>query len=349
MAITSEIIAVGIMIAGVIIAFILYEIYRWLKGRAEKTESKLDDILLIAFGKPLIILVLFFSFYIAIRFYVPIPENYSWIFESKYLTSFYIIIGAWVISSLAYNIISLYGRMLAGKTETDLDDRIIGLFEIGAKYVIWFLALLLILSTLEIDITPLIAGAGIAGLAFALAAQDIISNFFGGAIIMADKPFKLGDRVQIDAFVGDVVDIGPRSTRLQTLDYQLVTVPNSKMVNSIIINYALPETRLKIKIPISVAYGTDIAKVKQILLGIGKEAAAQSPYVLDTPPPEVYFLEFAESSLNFTLVVWAKTFGLVWEVQDFVNTRVDQEFREAGIEIPFPQVQVHLKPNRTER
>jgi MscS family membrane protein len=343
MAITSDIIAIGIMIAGVILAFILYEVYRWLTKRAASTESKLDDIVLIAFGKPLIILELFFSFYIAIRYFLPIPENYTWIFESQYLTAFYIIIGAWVVSSLVYNVIAFYGRTFAGKTETDLDDRIIGLLEIGAKYVIWFIALLLILSTLKIDITPLIAGAGIVGLAFALAAQDIISNFFGGAMIMVDKPFKLGDRIQIDTYIGDVVNIGPRSTRLQTLDYQLVTVPNSKMATSVIINYALPEARLKIKIPISVAYGSDVAKVKAILLEIGKEAAARSEYVLDNPAPAVYFLEFGESSLNFTLVVWARTFGLIWEVQDFINTRVEEKFREAGIEIPFPQMDVYLK------
>jgi MscS family membrane protein len=254
-----------------------------------------------------------------------------------------------VISSLAYNVISFYGRMIAGKTETDLDDRIIGLLEIGMKYIIWFIALLLILSTLEIDITPLIAGAGIVGLAFALAAQDIISNFFGGAMIMVDKPFKLGDRIQIDTFIGDVVNVGPRSTRLQTLDYQLVTVPNSKMATSVIINYALPEARLKIKIPISVAYGSDVAKVKTILLEIGNEAAARSEYVLDNPAPSVYFLQFGESSLNFTLVVWARTFGLIWEVQDFINTRVEERFREAGIEIPFPQMDVNLKPYPKEK
>jgi Small-conductance mechanosensitive channel len=343
MAITSEIIAVGIMIAGVLIAFILYEVYRWLKNRASITKSKLDDIILIAFGKPLIILELFFFFYIAIRYFLPIPENYLWIFESRYLTSFYIIVGAWVVSTLIYNIIAFYGRMFAGKTDTDLDDRIIGLLDLGAKYIVWFIALLLILSTLEVDITPLIAGAGIIGLAFALAAQDIISNFFGGAMIMMDKPFKLGDRVQIDTFVGDVVNIGPRSTRLQTLDYQLVTVPNSKMATSVVINYALPEARLKIKIPISVAYGSNVSQVKEILLKIGHEAAARSEYVLDDPGPEVYFLEFGESSLNFTLVVWARTFGLIWEVQDFINTRVEEEFRTAGIEIPFPQMDVYLR------
>jgi MscS family membrane protein len=87
-----------------------------------------------------------------------------------------------------------------------------------------------------------------------------------------------------------------------------------------------------------------VGKVKEILLGIGKEAAARSEYVLGDPSPSVYFLEFGESSLNFTLVVWARTFGLIWEVQDFINTRVEEEFRKAGIEIPFPQMDVNLKP-----
>jgi small-conductance mechanosensitive channel len=344
-----QIIAILLMVAGVLVAYILYELYRWLGRRAATTDSKLDDILLLAFGKPLIILVIFFSFYIAIRYFWGIPEAYTWILESRYLTAFYIVIGAWVVSTFMYNVIAFYGRLFAGKTSTDLDDRIIGLLEIAARYVIWFIALLLILSTLEIDITPLIAGAGIAGLAFALAAQDIISNFFGGAMIMVDKPFKLGDRIQIDTYVGDVVNIGPRSTRMQTLDYQLVTIPNSKIATSVITNYALPEARLKLKIPVSVAYGSDLKKVREILLEIGNEAAASSEYVLDDPAPAVYFREFGASSLDFTLVVWARTFGLTWEVEDFINTRIDERFREAGIEIPFPQMDVNLKPHLKEK
>lgn len=343
MAFSSEIIAVIIMVAGVIAAYIAYEIYRWLQKRAEGTSSKLDDILLVAFGKPLIILILFISFYIAIRFYWGIPETYSWVFESKYITAFYILIGAWVVSAFSYNFISIYGRITAGKTETDLDDRIIGLLEIAAKYVIWFIALLMILSTLDIDITPLIAGAGIAGLAFALAAQDILSNFFGGAMIMVDKPFKLNDRIQIDQFIGDVVSIGPRSTRLMTLDYQMVTIPNAKIATSVIINYAQPEVRLKIKIPVSVAYGSNVARVKEILMVIGREAAEQSEFVLKDPPPQVFFLEFGESSLNFRLVVWARLFSITWEVQDLINTRIEERFRNEGIEIPFPQRDVHLR------
>ncbi|MDH7592766.1 MAG: mechanosensitive ion channel family protein [Methanomicrobiales archaeon] len=343
MALASEIIAVLIITAGIILAFITHEIYRWLQKRALATESKLDDILLIAFGRPLIILILFFSFYIAIRYYAPLPEGWMWIFDSKGIVAFYIVIGAWVISSFVYNILHVYGSILASRTETEFDDRIISILEVAARYVIWFIAILMILSTLEIDITPLIAGAGIAGLAVALAAQDIISNIFGGAVIVVDRAFKLNDRIKIEEYIGDVISIGPRSTRIRTLDNQMVTIPNSKISSSIVTNYALPEARQKIRIPVSVAYGSDVEKVRSILLEIGREVARESDMVLEDPAPKVYFLEFGQSSLNFTLVVWAKTYALVWEVTDSINTKIDRRFREEGIEIPFPQLDVHMK------
>lgn len=242
-----------------------------------------------------------------------------------------------------YNFIHLYGCWMAARTESEVDDRIIDVLEIAVKYVIWFVAFFLILSTLDIDITPLLAGAGIAGVAVALAAQDLLSNFFGGALIVMDKPFKVGDRIKIDDYLGDVVSVGPRSSRLQTLDYQLVTIPNSKIASSVIINYALPEVRLKIKIPVSAAYGSDVHHVKEVLLGIAWEAVERSEYVISEPVPTVYFLEYGASSLNFTLVVWAKAFNMAWEVQDFINTRIYERFEEEGIEIPFNQMDVHIR------
>lgn len=335
--------AVILLFSGLIGSIALYWLYTWLTKRAEQTESKIDDILVAAAGKPLIITVIVVTIYFAVVASGLIPTAYSYILDSKYLTAFYIIIGAWVASSFSYNFIHLYGRWMAARTESEIDDKIIGALEIGVKYIIWFIAFLLLLNILEIDITPLLAGAGIAGVAVALAAQDLLSNFFGGALIVMDKPFKVGDRIKIDTYLGDVISVGPRSTRIQTLDYQLLTIPNSKIANSVIINYALPEVRLKIKIPVSVAYGSDVKRVKEILLEIANEAVERSAYVLRYPPPSVYFLEFADSSLNFTLIVWAKAFNMAWDVQDFINTRIDERFREEGIEIPFPQMDVHLR------
>ncbi|HDS63782.1 MAG TPA: mechanosensitive ion channel family protein [Methanofollis liminatans] len=332
-----------LLFAGVFGSVALYWLYHWLLKRAASTESKIDDILIAATGKPLIIAVLVVTFYFSIVYSGLIPDRYAYVLDSKYLTAFYILLGTWIVSSFTYNFIHLYGRWMASRTESEVDDRIIDVLEIAVKYVIWFIAFLLILSTLEIDITPLLAGAGIAGVAVALAAQDLLSNFFGGALIVMDKPFKVNDRIKIDDYLGDVVSVGPRSTRLQTLDYQLVTIPNSKIASSVIINYALPEVRLKIKIPVSVAYGSDVKRVKEILLGIAREAVDSSVYVLNDPAPSVYFLEFADSSLNFTLVVWARAFNMAWDVQDFINTRIDERFKEEGIEIPFNQMDIHIR------
>jgi small-conductance mechanosensitive channel len=336
----------AIVLCGIVAAFVVHEVFRWLQKKADLTESKLDDIVLYSLDKPLAIAIVVGSVWLAITLFVD-PEvllgEYAWLLSGQYFAAVATLIAAWAASSFAYNFINLYGRWMASKTETDVDDRIIRVLEVSARYVIWFIAILMVLRMLEVDITPLIAGAGIAGLAVALAAQDIISNFFGGAVILMDKPFAVNDRIKIDTYLGDVISIGPRSTRIKTMDYQLVTIPNSKVSSSIVVNYAMPDVRLKIKVPVSAAYGSDVKRVKEILIEIGHEAAARSEYVLSDPAPSVYFLEFGESSLNFMLVIWAKAFNLAWDVQDYVNTRVNERFAEEGIEIPFPQMDVHMR------
>ncbi len=237
----------------------------------------------------------------------------------------------------------MYGHRFAEKSKGDADDRLIGLLELVIRYVIWFIAIMAILSVFEIDITPFLAGAGILGLAVAFAAQDIISNFFGGAIITIDKPFKVGDRIKVDTYYGDVISIGPRSTRLKTLDYQIVTIPNNKITTNVIVNYAEPDQKMRITIPVSVAYGTDPKKVKDILLEIASEVMKNTEYLIDDPPPKVFFSEYSDSSLNFILYVWAKKYNLPDEVKDAVNTRIADRFAAEGIEIPFPQMEVRVK------
>ena len=158
-----------------------------------------------------------------------------------------------------------------------------------------------------------------------------------------DKPFKIGDRVKVDAYSGDIVSIGPRSTRLKTLDNQIVTIPNSKITSNIVVNFAQPDMKMRVKIPFSVAYGTDMPRVKHILLEIAREATEKTSWVLPDPAPSVYFLEFGESSLNGQLVLWMNNYDDVWDVQDYVNSRIDEQFRKEGIEIPFRQVDVWMR------
>jgi small-conductance mechanosensitive channel len=337
----------GITLAvGLVAAFIAWLIVRWMETKAGETETLLDDIVVNAIGKPVIVAILAVSFYIAVTAFVIEPEHMRWtIGEStftmyQFVNSFFIILGAWIVSTFLYNALNTYGKWISEKTETDIDDKLIPMLEILFRYIIWFIAFLLILSEFEIDITPMLAGAGIGAIAIALAAQEILGNFLGGAIITLDKPFRVGDRIKYDEYFGDVISIGPRSTRMKTLDLQIVTIPNSKLTSNVVVNYAQPDIRMKVRIPFSVAYGSDIKKVKQILMDLAHEAAEKTPWVIEDPAPSVYFLEFGESSLNGQLLMYTNNYDFIWDVQDYMNTRIDERFREEGIEIPFKQVDV---------
>lgn len=331
------------LLIGILIAVIAHFVIKWLQKKADATDTMIDDIVLAAIGRPLVVSIFLASVYVALNAFDVIPSYISWILTDQVINAIYIVIGAWILSVFFDNFLNTYGKKIAEKTEGDLDDRLIRFMEIVAKYIIWFAALALLLHNFSIDITPLLAGAGIAGLALALAAKDILGNFFGGAMITFDKPFKVGDRIKVETYVGDVVAVGLRSTRIQTLENQFVTIPNVKLTDNIVINYAMPDSRLNLRLPISVAYGSDVAKVKKILLEVAKDASVKPPHVLAEPAPQVFFSAFAESSLDFVLTFWMAKYSVSDETKDFIYTRIDQRFREEGIEIPFRQVDIRMR------
>jgi len=335
--------AIGTILIGIVIALAARRIVSWLKVKAEETDTEWDDIIMKAIGTPVQLTIIVFFAYIAVMNFTTLSARYTWLTDPRYTTTFWIFIGAWIASSFLHDIIKTYGKVIAEKSEGDWDDRLIELLELIIRYLIWFLAFLMILSTFEIDITPLLAGAGIAGLAIALAAQDIVSNFFSGALITVDKPFKVGDRVKIDEHYGDIVQVGPRSTRLRTLEYQIVTIPNNKITTNVIINYSMPDPKLKMTIPISVAYGTDIDKVTKILYEIANDAIEKEEWLLADPKPAVFFIEFGASELKFIVQIWSKAYNTPNEVKDCINRRVNARFAAEGIEIPFQQIDIHMR------
>jgi small-conductance mechanosensitive channel len=339
---TALIYAILTVIIGIVVAVLARTIVRWLKKYAETTRTSWDDIIIAAIGTPVQVGIIAVSVYIALKYFGIVPEEYAWTISDDVLNSIYILLGTWIVSSFVHNIVLIYGHALADKSEGTLDDRLIEFLELTSRYLIWFIGIMLVLVNLDVNITPFLAGAGIVGLAFALAAQDLISNFYGGVIITIDKPFKIGDRVKVEQYYGDIIDIGPRSTRLKTMDNQIITVPNNKMTTNYIINYTEPDPKLRITIPVSVAYGTDPEKVKELLLEIADSVVQQTPYLLEEPAPQVFFNEFADSSLKFMLYVWAKKYNLTDEVNDAINSRIAKRFASEGIEIPFPQMSVRI-------
>ncbi|MCK9632433.1 MAG: mechanosensitive ion channel [Methanoregula sp.] len=330
------------VVVGLIVAGIAYGIIRWLKKRAEKTASSLDDIILMAVGTPLVIWIILLSVYIALTQYHLVPLTLGEFSTGQIINAVFIVLAAWAISVFLTNLIRTYGTVIGEKTDVDL-DRVIPIILMTVRYLIWFVAFVLLLKNFEIDITALLAAAGIAGIAIALAAQDIIGNFFGGIIIAIDKPFRIGDRVKVDTFFGDIMALGPRSTRIRTLDNQVITIPNSTITSSVVINFSTPDPTLKVRIPFSVAYSSDLNKVMEVLLAIAREAAVKTPWVMTDPAPSVYFLEFGESGISGQLLLWTNNYDYSWDVQDWMIKQISRRFKEEKIEIPFPQVDVWMR------
>lgn len=222
---------------------------------------------------------------------------------------------------------------------TGLSKDISPLIKNVSKIVIIVAAGMVMLSIWKINITPLMASAGILGAGVAFAAKDTIANFFGGISVFVDKPFKLGDYIVLDKGErGEVVAIGVRSTRIKSRDDALITIPNSLVASSKIINESAPVPNCRARIPVSVAYGSDIDLVERTLL----EIASGSENIIAEPAPRVRFREFAESGLNYELLCWIKEPALRGLAVHELNRTIYKRFSELGIKIPFPQKDVHL-------
>jgi small-conductance mechanosensitive channel len=341
----SDFFFVGILliILGVILFFVVHRLRIYLIARAEKTETKWDDILVASVGKPMMLIALFVPIYYGITLFIVTPAGSEKFMMSQLPEVAFIILCAWFLSAFIRKVMEAYGRKHVRGTSNDMGARLLGLVDLLAVYIIWFMAFLMILGVYEINLTPFIAGLGIAGIAVALAAQDMLGNFFGGAMIYADRPFKIGDRVKLDDNVGDVLDIGLRSTRIKTLDNELMTIPNSIISKSIITNYALPDLKIKIRLPYCVSPCSDISKVKQILFEVAQDASKKFEYILEDPKPEVFLLEIQEHRLELMVTFWSNRFDRKWESRDFINCEVLRRFREEEIELPVPQRKLYIR------
>jgi small-conductance mechanosensitive channel len=213
------------------------------------------------------------------------------------------------------------------------------------RYLVLFIGLLVILQTVGIDLTTLNVIAGAVGIGVGFGLQNIASNFISGLIILFERPIKIGDRIEIGDIEGDVIEIGARSTTVLTNDNITIIVPNSKFITENVVNWKHRDSKIRFKIPIGVAYGSDARLVEKILLKVAEE----NRDIMDVPPPVVRFLEFGESSLLFELRAWSSTLlhrkGVLISALNFA---IYAKFKEHGIEIPFPQRDLHIRSGALE-
>jgi small-conductance mechanosensitive channel len=200
--------------------------------------------------------------------------------------------------------------------------------------------LVVILDRYHIDIKSILVTLGVGSLAIGLALQDTLANMFGGFTILVDRPFRVGDRIQLQSGeIGDVQTIGLRATTVLLPDQNLLIVPNALLVKNMVINHSYPDNRSRVVVEVGVAYGSDIELVKRLML----EAAQENPAVLQTPPPSIIFNAFGQSALLMTLTCNLQSYKDAATVKDDLNSMIDGKFRAAGIEIPFPSQTVYLR------
>jgi small conductance mechanosensitive channel len=257
--------------------------------------------------------------------------NWVWnILPDLLMAVIILIVGLWIIK-----FINRLVRRFFDKADYDptLETFLQSFIRIGLKVILF----VLVVTQLGIKSSSLVAIVGAAGLAIGLALQGSLSNFAGGVLILLFKPFKIGDFISAQGVDGTVKEISIFTTKLNTFGNQVAIIPNGQLSNNNIINYNAESTR-RDKIDIGIGYGSNIKIAKDILLKI----CADDENILKEPVPEVYVGELADSSVNLTLRFWANN-DVFWAAHFYVMEEIKLRFDEAGIEIPFPQRDIHMK------
>jgi MscS family membrane protein len=322
-------------------AAVLHPALRWFANRTLKFRAIPEEIeksLRSLFGRPLGALLYLFALWAGVKLFT-LPEAAGGIVRGLFITALTVVV-IYIVTKLVDLLFSLW-RERARRTETRLDDQVIPILSKVTKFFVWAIGILLVLQNLGYNVTSLLAGLGIGGLAVALAAQETLSNFIGALAILVDRPCEVGDRVDFDqlGIKGKIEAIGLRSTRVRTLDGTLVSIPNRTMANTLINNVAKRPT-IKNEYTVGIVYDTPYEKVVEALK-ILRDILANHP---STANYRAYFKEFGPYSLNIVVTHWCKytDYEQFLKATEEINLEIKRRFEEAGIAFAFPTQTVQL-------
>jgi len=253
-----------------------------------------------------------------------------------------VIIVTYVAIKMFKTLTQYFGRLYAKKTKIPVDHILVPAINKIGVVVIFFICLMFVFDRFGVDITVFLTGMGIIGLVIAFAAQDTLSNFFGGIFLIIEPKFKAGDQVMIGDKYYTVREIGMRTTVLHDpVSNADVIMPNNKLANENIVNLMEPDLLYRVGVTCCASYGTDVNKVEKIL----REIASNNPHAIIDDDHKVYFefSDMGESSLQFLIKIWIEDLNNRWAVAHELRREIYNRFNKEGIEIPFNQLDVHLK------
>ena len=254
------------------------------------------------------------------------------------LASLAIVAATWLVARLLRR---LMAERFLGHTRMDPGVR----YAVGrvVSYLVWVLGLIVALQPLGVNATTLAVFGGAIGVGIGFGLQDIAKNFIAGLIILMERPVKVGDRIEMEKVAGDVVEIRARATVLRTNDDIYTIVPNARFITEVVTNWSFRTPRVRFHFPVGVGYGSDPRAVEEALLA----AASRCEHALKDPAPSVFFRGFGESSLDFELACWtAVMLHRRGAFQSEINFLIHEELSRRGIELPFPQRDLHIRSAR---
>jgi small-conductance mechanosensitive channel len=305
--------------------------------RVARKTSPGEEFIVTSLQGPSTLLIVALALYLGLRL-ADIPQEYAG-YAVKGIHLF-------IILTVTMALANISGRALAFfLTKVELPISVTSLINTVIKAMVYAIGILIMLNFIGISIAPIITALGVGGLAMALALQDTLSNLFAGIHILAEHTVRVGDLIRLETGQeGSVVDIGWRTTRIRTPQNNMVIVPNSKLSQSVVTNYYLPERPFILQMPIGVSYDADPDVVERVLLDEAHKAASDVTGLLGDPQPSVVFVPgFGASSLEFTLVCRVRDYTDQQSVKHELHKRILKRFRKEGIDIPFPTRTVYVK------
>lgn len=327
----------AILITFTVASFITWILFKILRRIASHTKLGIDDQVVVLLRPPVYYTLLVSGISYGL-FLMPLADSVHLVTTRLIQT-----LGAvvWIIFCVRLASLLLIRLATLSNKVSFLQLRTLTLFDNLAKILIFSVGIYTVFVIWKIDMTAWLASAGIAGIAVGFAAKDTLSNLFSGVFILADAPYKVGDYIVLDQRErGKVTHIGLRSSRILTRDDIEITIPNSIIGNSTIINQSGgPSEKMRIKIKVGVAYGSDVDQVRSIML----EIAEKDPLVCAIPQPTIRFTAFGASSLDFELRCWVPRPEMCGQIIDALNTTIYKEFMRLGIEIPYAKQDLYIK------